>query len=129
MLPDRELRRMVVDLAALRGEDIAAVLEKLSPQQRRKVEGLLKEFSEFGFASTGALLSERSVVIDVTRVSSWLVERTDPERSGANMTPSTRAALLQCATDLYPAPQAPSRARGPSMFGRLKSLFWTGAPA
>jgi hypothetical protein len=112
MPPDRQLRRMVVDLAALHGDDVAAVLEQLDPEQRRKVETLLKEFSAFGFGDAAA----SSPSIDTARVSSWLIERTV---ASASMTASARAALLRCATQLYPAPPSAKRAR-PTLFARFK---------
>jgi hypothetical protein len=129
MPPDRELRRMVVDLASLRPDDVEAVLDKLDPSQRKKVEVLLREFSAFGFGGSAAPHSARADAIDGARVSSWLLGRTDPDCAEARMTPLARSTLREAALRLYPAPQEDANRTGPSLLGRLKSLLWTGDTA
>lgn len=130
MPPDRELRRMVVELAALRADDVKAVLDRLDVPQRRKVEALLREFSEFGFGGSAAVLSPRADAIDEARLSSWLLGRTD-DGGNARMTPLACSTLRDAALRLYPAPQAAdaNTRSGSSLLGRIKSLLWTGEAA
>jgi hypothetical protein len=128
MPPDRELRRMVVDLASLHADDVEAVLDRLDPSQRRKVEILLREFSAFGFGGATAAHSARADAIDRARVSSWLLGRTDPDCTEARLTPLARSTLREAALRLYPAPQDANRA-GSSLLDRIKSLIWTGDTA
>jgi hypothetical protein len=42
-LPDRELRRLIVDLAVLSAEDIAAILEELSPWLVDRIDGVASD--------------------------------------------------------------------------------------
>jgi hypothetical protein len=125
--PDRTLRRMVVDLAALHADDIAAVLAQLEPRQRGKVEALLRELSDFGFGERISQSQERGRV-DASQLSPWLVDRLAEERSDIGMTALARAKLRDCAVRLFPLPSpttGPATKRGVRLFG--KSAVGAGA--
>lgn len=127
-LPDRALRRLVVELAALHAEDVRAVLAELDPAQRPKVEALLQEFSDFGFAEKLVPAPDNGVAIDSARLSPWLVGRCNG--SDAAMTAHSRAVLLACAGRLYPAPRAEAPVKRQSGFAALTRPFLRrGSPA
>ena len=117
-MAERDLRRMVVDLAALLPEDREAVLSELDISQRRALEGMLREFSGEGLAAETAA-ADAVAGCDASRFSPWLVERM-AEESGASTTAASRQALHDCAVALYPR-TAPQRSAG--MFSRLATLI------
>ena|GEM_PF-4166277 len=88
---------MVVDLAALQPDDIAAVLAELSEEQRGTVERLLRDFSGFGFG--GPTPPPEARAYDVIRLSPWLVQKLE---SNDGMTDRARTALRECALELFP---------------------------
>ncbi|HWA90276.1 MAG TPA: hypothetical protein VG889_09595 [Rhizomicrobium sp.] len=114
-MAERDLRRMVVDLAALVPEDREAVLGELDAPQRRTVERLLAEFSGGGFAEEVA--AEAVPGCDSAKLSPWLADRMS-ERS--TMTAHAREALRKSAMALFPKTDAP--ARQPGLFARLTGL-------
>jgi hypothetical protein len=128
--PDRALRRMVVDLAALHPGDVAAVLDLLDPSQRKTIETLLRQLSDFGFGEPIAQSSD-GVAIDLSRLSPWLADRLGPEQQGIKMTVMARKALRDCVERLcpMPVPAAPEPKRRAALFGRLKSAFGAKAAA
>src|SRR5690348_7900600 len=95
--PDQDLRRMVVDLAALQPDDIAAVLAELSENQRGTVEHLLRDFSGFGFG--GPTPPSETQKYDVTRLSPWLIQKLE---NSEGMADQARAVLRDCALELFP---------------------------
>lgn len=111
--PDRALRRLVVDLAARQPEDIASVLGLLDEAQRKIVEDMLREFSNFGLKE-----NQPSNIgsIDTQRLSPWLAECIFSDHSA--MTDASRRVLRDCAARLYPAPVQQRRA-SQGWFGRL----------
>jgi hypothetical protein len=94
---------MVVDLAALHSDDAAAVLDALEPDQRLLVEGLLREFSDFGFGVSTEPVAP-PVTFDRQKFSPWLVAALDAQ--GGAMTDRSRAVLRAAAVKLYPAASA-----------------------
>jgi hypothetical protein len=113
--PDRTLRRMAMDLATLHPDDADAVLGELEPGQRKRVEMLLADLSEFGFGERPQ--KDASPSIDPSRLSPWLVARA--ESDAGRMTERTRAKLRECAGRLYPlSPANPKpRRRSFRLFG------------
>jgi hypothetical protein len=110
---DRELRRIVANLAFLEPHDVAAVMGDLDAKQRQTVERLLREFP--GFALPPAVEG-----CDTTRLSSWLAQRLQPELSDCAMTNGAHDALRGCAMELFPAPIVQRR---PGFFARLASAI------
>jgi hypothetical protein len=93
----------VVDLAVLREEDIAAILDQLGVSERHVVEKLLKEYV------TGEVVSEPAVAelkeCDASRLSPWLLERVRPTApEGRSITVQTHKILREVALELCPAP-------------------------
>lgn len=115
-MADRDLRQLVVRLAALLPEDREAVLGGLDPRQRPVVERLLREFM-------GEAEPEPPPVpvpgCDTLKLSPWLAERMS-DQSCAKMTPHAREALRAGAIALYPKPPQP--AREPGFFSRIAQL-------
>ncbi len=128
--PDRALRRMAVDLAALHADDIAAVLDHLDSAQRQQVEELLRDLSDFGFGHRVARPVEGTAGIDTSNISPWLEERLRAGSSDSRMTPSAASALRDCALHLYPLSAASKKSSGSrnglDPFGRMRSVFATG---
>ncbi len=113
--PDRTLRHLVVDLAARQPDDIASVLDQLDAPQRKIVEGMLRELSNFGFGQDAPHASED---IDARRLSPWLMERIQSDQADSTMTVAGRQALRECALRLYAAPM-PQKRQSKSLFGWL----------
>jgi hypothetical protein len=107
-LPDRELRRLIVDLAVLSAEDIAAILEELVPEQRTRIAALIGEFTGFGFGEQPSI-PEPPIEIDRSHLSPWLVDRIDGVASDGTITVRAREALRRCALQLHPAAGASGR--------------------
>lgn len=118
--PDRALRQMVVDLATLHADDVAAVLSEFDAGQRATIEGLLRDFSGFGFIEQ--MPAPAAVAYDPSLLSPWLVRRLEAE--GGETTARTRDALRDCASRLAPPVAAPSQPRPrATLRGRLGSLM------
>jgi hypothetical protein len=100
------LRRLVADLSALHADDAAIVLSELEPSQRQRVQALMRELSDFGFAMEQSAKDDIRTSIDVTVFSPWFLERL--EQDHGQITPRARARLRDCAGRLYPAPQGKS---------------------
>ena len=105
--PDRALRRMAMDLATLHPDDAEAVLGELDLHQRKRIEALLADLSEFGFGARPQ--KETPPALDPSRLSPWLVTRA--ESAAGRMTERTRAKLRECAARLYPLSAAKPKAR------------------
>lgn len=117
-MAERELRRMVVDLAALLPEDREAVLSELDASQRRVLEDMLREFG--GEALAGEAVAPDAVAgCDASKFSPWLVERM-AETSSAATTAEARKALHDCAVALYPRSE---RERSPGLFSRFAAVI------
>jgi hypothetical protein len=108
-MSERALRRAIIDLAALRQPDRAAILRLLEPEDRQRVMALLLEYSGAPAAAQQPAPRE----IDFGRLSPWLALRI---RTGEGMSERSAALLRQCAADLLPA--APDA--GP--YGRVRLL-------
>jgi len=119
LVPDRVLRRMIVDLAALPAEEIEAVLAELDPQQRARVERLVQEFLGFGFVEPAAV--EEKKAFDKTAFSPWLLQRLDSADTEFRLTERARAALQDAALELYPV-RGKVRAAERRRFGRRSSV-------
>lgn len=120
---NNDLRRLIVELAALHEDDVVSVLGQLSAKQREKVEALRREFSEFGLGARRLPDNASEPQVDPTRVSAWLLARMDFDDPETHMTPYARKALRDCAARLYPLSSRPPSKRGPfGAFGRVQSL-------
>jgi len=109
--PDRELRRMIVRLAALAPDDCSAVLADLDADQRNTVERLLGEFAGAPAAPTAPF--------DLARFSPWIVRRLLTDRFDGDMTVHARETLRDCAHGLFPANEAlPANRRRRSWLAR-----------
>ncbi len=109
--PERDLRRIVAELAGLHGDDLAAILAELGADERRTVETLLHEY-KVGTSAVDAAPPVQDPMFDATRLSPWLAARM---RDTHGVTPHARRTLQACAARICPAPQpsAPtSRIRG-----------------
>lgn len=116
---DRELRRLVANLAFLEPHDVAAVMADLDATQRQNVERLLREFP--GFAVPPAVEG-----CDTTRLSPWLAQKLQPESPDCAMTNAARDALRDCAIALFPVPAVQ---RKPGIFARLASALSGPSPS
>ena len=115
MSPERELRRVLVRLAALHPEDTAAILERLQEADRRLVENLLSR--RLNFQALIAPLAE--LPFDATRFSPWLLARMHSHEG--TMTAKAREKLIACAERLYPAVKAPPPSpAGSAWFDRMR---------
>jgi hypothetical protein len=121
-VPDRELRKMIVDLASLHGDDLDAVLDGLDASGRRTVERLLQDLSG---AKIEAPPPGAAAACDLARFSPWMVRRLLADRADGEMTAHARTALNDCARVLYPAV---ADTRAPGAFAKLAHLV-TGRPA
>ena len=109
--PDRQLRRLVADLAAASREDIDSVLSNLSDEHRGAVEQLL------GSYKSAAAPKAKPIRWESLGISDWLVSRLawashSGEENGASraiwsrydlafsMTPRSQEALLEAGLDL-----------------------------
>jgi hypothetical protein len=114
--PDRDLRRVIVDLAALEPEDLSVVLGDLDAAERRSVEQLLEELS----GDRAAPPVNETAPCDLARFSPWVVRRLLSDRFEGEMTVEARAGLAECAAALYPV-SASSRTQG--RFSRVAGFF------
>jgi hypothetical protein len=112
---DRRLRRLVDDLASLRKEDVASILDQLNGAERTTIDALLLEH---GGASVGSIAQNDA--FDERRFSPWLVERIN-DASGSSITTHARRVLRDCAASLHPGVQQQPR---PNKSG-LRSLLGT----
>lgn len=99
---DRELRRMIVDLAALHSDDLEAVLSDLPPNHRSTIERLLREFLGFGFDFGEQALPTPAPEYDRSRLSPWLIQRLDAD--SADVTAHARKTLGDCAKRICATP-------------------------
>lgn len=121
-LPDRDLRRRIVALAAMSEEDRSAIIEMLSPVQRTRISALLLEYAGLASARphTRQAFEERSLA-------PWLVAQL---RTQGGMTISAYAALQDCLTDIMPDEEAGEgeAERGqPSLLARIPAIFRSGS--
>lgn len=86
------IRRMIVKLAGLHAEDLAAILAELEGSERQTVEQLLEEFT----APFENARGETSASVDPTRFSPWLAARL-VSQAGGDMTSAAGKALCECA--------------------------------
>jgi len=93
---DRDIRRLVIDLAGMHADDAAAVLGELDEAQRGTVQRLLDEFSGFAF-----LDGRKPEDFDAAMLSPWLAGRIAQEQA---LTDKTRGLLREIATELWPLP-------------------------
>lgn len=100
---NRALRRLVADLSEQPAADIAAVLDKLSPDRRRMIEEML------------ALYTSR----ELSNISPWIVERLTSE--AAMITPHTLRILRECVQQAAAGTATPSSPT-PSLLSRLKAV-------
>jgi hypothetical protein len=123
--PDRALRGIVADLGALHTGDVAAILDCLTAEERRAVEGLLNEYAA-QFAPQPAAVDGAG--FDAAKFSPWLAQllREDDSASTA-MTARARLALRECAARLCPQSAVP--AARPGLLERMGSLFAPGSRA
>jgi hypothetical protein len=98
---DRELRRMVVDLAALQPDDREAVLSDLALDHRGTIERLLRELLGFGFEEQ-ALPAAPAPEYDRSSLSPWLIQRLDAD--SADVTGHARKTLHDCAKRICTTP-------------------------
>jgi hypothetical protein len=117
-MAERELRRMVVDLAALLPEDREAVLGELDAPQRRVLEDMLRAFNGEALAAE-AVAPDAVAGCDASKFSPWLVERM-AETSAAATTSDVRKALHDCAVALYPRTE---RERNPGLLSRFAAVI------
>ena len=114
-IPDRALRRMIADLAALHPDDAAGVLSALEPDARARTEALLREYA----ATVDGRPAGDASAYDPTRLSPWLVQRADSAQGAEfQMTADTHQALRASVMRLYPLPQPVIDAR-PGLFSRM----------
>lgn len=124
MLPsasmERQLRRLVTELADMSEEDVAAILAELTEERRRMVSDLLRIYA--GARRGGATKATRAVGIDMSRLSPWLVERLDIGRSTeCAMTAHGREILRDCSRRLFASERVPDIGsdRTPSLAHRI----------
>ena len=98
--PDRALRRIVADLAALHPEDIWELLDGLEPGHRNSVEGLLRDYT--GLGEEEAPYGHELAAV---HLSGWLRSRLDP--NCADVTEHARDALQRATAQLFPLAPAP----------------------
>jgi hypothetical protein len=98
---DRELRRIIVDLAALHSDDREAVLSDLAPEHRRTIERLLREFLGFGFEEQ-TVPAAPAPEYDRSSLSPWLIQRLDAD--SADVTAHARKTLHDCAKRVCTTP-------------------------
>ena len=96
-VPERELRRMIVRIAALAPDDRDAVLADLDADQRKTVERLLDEFAGKPAAVPAPF--------DLARFSPWMVRRLLIDRCEGEMTAHAREVLRSCAQQAFPTTQ------------------------
>jgi hypothetical protein len=123
-IPDRALRRVIADLAALAPEDAGAILVTLEPVQREKIESLLREYASYFDGTPNPPPADRSDY-DPSRLSPWLVQRLEGA-AAFEMTAHARQALRDCAARLYPTPAAAATRPRAGLFGRMASVFSPG---
>lgn len=119
---DRGLRRLVADLTELHADDMAAILDTLDADERRRVEILLRAYT-----GGDEVRPAMARAYDGAVFSPWLTRRLE---SGEGMTPHAYHALQSSAAKLHPlsetvAPRADT-AR-PSLLARLVSALPVGA--
>jgi|GEM_PF-1950284 len=123
---DRAVRQVVVDLAGLHPDDVGAILDELDSEERRKIEGLLREYE--GASDVQKTSPERRpTLFDGSQLSPWLVERlgSSPAVSYA-MTQQARHVLSECAIQLCPPVDiktVPASDAPDGILGRLVSRF------
>lgn len=117
-MAERELRRMVVDLAALLPEDREAVLGELDVAQRRMLEDMLREFNGESLAAE-TVSADAVAGCDASKFSPWLVERMSGESASATAA-EARKALHDCAVALYPRTEV---LREPGLFSRVAAII------
>jgi hypothetical protein len=103
MLPDRTLRRAVIDLAHMPETDRGAILDMLEPQRRGRVLELLAEYAGVARQPGRPVRDEP----DLGRLSPWLADRI---RTGDSMTGEAADLLCRCAAEVLPPRQL--RVRG-----------------
>jgi hypothetical protein len=117
MSSERDLRGVIAELAALHPDDLAAVLELLDTDGRKRIEVQLAEWSPF--KPVEQRVQAVAPRFDEQRVSPWLVARMWG-RDGKT-TQQTRDRLLAHAVRLYPLrtpARSPRRAIG--LFGKRR---------
>lgn len=118
-VPDRALRRVIVELAALDAADRDAILAELDPAQRDKVEALLAENAGIALPAPPPHDDDGDAFAGLSPA---FAERV---RTGAGMTPDALAALRTCAAEILPrhaAPAAIGRVR-PSLLDRIAATL------
>jgi hypothetical protein len=111
--PDRNLRRLITDLADLDAEDITAILDRLDPVSRGRADALLHDYAG---QEAPTPRDQTPVGFDQSSFSPWLTELFRDQRS---MTPHAHRVLVSCAAGLHPAPAKPADEAG----GQAQSLI------
>jgi hypothetical protein len=122
---DRPLRKLVAELAAMRSDDVEAILADLSGDQRARVNALLAEYR--GIAPRSPALAAAPAPDVIEGLSDWLAVRIRAAASQADslswpqlsmtdfaMTEAGRAALLAAAAKAQAAHPARTVMRKPS---------------
>jgi hypothetical protein len=104
---DRQLRRLIINLASLHREDLEAILGELDAGQHTTVERLLREFVGFGFADEKSDLAA-APAYDRSRISAWMLQRL--ESDAVAITPQAREVLRECAKRVCEVPLFPAAA-------------------
>jgi len=120
--PERQLRRLVADLARVHVDDLEAVLGELDATERGTVETLLREYAGLVEPANDG---NETPGCDRVAVSAWLVERFE-ERADIAMTAAGRSALQQTAVRLYPATASTTVGPSGGPGGRFLRLFHRG---
>jgi hypothetical protein len=121
--PDRAVRQVVVDLAALHPDDVGAILDELDSEERRKIEGLLREYE--GVADIQQTSPERPQIrFDSSQLSPWLVERLGSSPTVSHeMTSQAHQVLSECAIRLCPPVGVEAIPAAEVATGMLSRLF------
>ncbi len=125
---DKELRRLVADLAAATTEDVAAVLDMLDTRTRAQVRALLAAYAGIEDISEP---EASPAFVNTSGLSDWLAARTlGKPLSGADsyhITPHAGEALRACVSAMPPqkrsASGTPSKTASTSRRDRLSLLF------
>jgi hypothetical protein len=98
--PDRALRRLVVELASATRGDIDAVLDELAPEQRERVQALMRDYGALAEApSASAKARDVAALARDAGLSPWLADRLGGRAPGLTMTPASVDALRACVID------------------------------